>query len=323
MKAGEPGLLLARLGLIGAGRWGRNYIRTITEIEGAQLTRLATSNQENHALVDSDCRLSVDWRDVLEASDLDGVIVATPPNVHAEIADAAIAAGLPVLVEKPLTLDCAEADSLLEKARAKNALVMVNHTHVYSPAFRELSRRAHDLGPLRRIKTEAGKWGPFRNDVGVLWDWGAHDLAMCLTLAGDVPSEIKVDRLNSQTTEDGLGETYSLQFQFPSTLTADIEISNLRREKRRWFAACFDSKALIYNDVSSIKLSVHEIDGVGEICPKSNESITVESTPPLTCVVIDFINAISQGATDNSGLALGADVVELLTRCETALHTTT
>src|SRR5229473_890850 len=105
-----------RLGLIGAGRWGRNYLRTIAATPGVRLARLASRNPDSVRLAPADCAVTPDWRDLLDRNALDGVIIATPAALHAEMALAAMDAGLPVLVEKPLTMDIAQARALGRKA---------------------------------------------------------------------------------------------------------------------------------------------------------------------------------------------------------------
>ena len=109
------------LGLIGAGPWGRNYIDTIRALDGVALTRLASRNPESAALAGPDCEITGDWRKMLAAGDLDGVIIATPPALHAEMTLAAIDRGVAVLVEKPMTLNLAEAEIVLERAQSQGA----------------------------------------------------------------------------------------------------------------------------------------------------------------------------------------------------------
>ena len=89
------------LGLIGAGSWGRNYIRTLAGLEGVDLVRLCSRNPESAKLAGPDCEISPDWRQLIEAGDLDGVIIAAPPALQSEMMLAAIGRGLPVLAEKP------------------------------------------------------------------------------------------------------------------------------------------------------------------------------------------------------------------------------
>ena len=65
-----------RLGLIGAGPWGRNYIRTLKGLDGVRLSRLASRNPDSAGLVGPDCTISEDWRDVMETSGIELTIAS-------------------------------------------------------------------------------------------------------------------------------------------------------------------------------------------------------------------------------------------------------
>ena len=167
-----------RLGLVGAGPWGANIVRTIAELPGMLLTRLASRNPRSRDLVGRKCAISTDWRDVAGARDLDGVIIATPPDTHFAIASMALSHQIPVLIEKPLTMNLGQAEKLLHLAGSRAVHVQVDHTHLYHPAFRKLKSLLPQLGSLEVIRGRAGKRGQSRADTPVLWDWGPHDLAM-------------------------------------------------------------------------------------------------------------------------------------------------
>ena len=72
---------------------------------------------------------------------------------------AAVDRGLPVLVEKPLTLDVGEAEAILDQARSKGAIVLVDHIYLYSAAWEALKREGIRLGPIRTITAKGGRWG--------------------------------------------------------------------------------------------------------------------------------------------------------------------
>ncbi len=302
-----------RLGLIGAGPWGRNFINTVAATVGVALTRLASRNPASTDLVGPDCRISVDWRDVAKATDIDGVIIATPPALHGEMTAAALDAGLAVLVEKPLTLDPAQAQALLEQARRRAGVVLVDHIHLFSPAYRKLKTLAAGLGPVRAIRGEAGGWGPFRPDTTVLWDWGPHDLSMCLDLMGDAPETITARRTERRETDGGTGETIELDLDFPGAARADIALSNLRDGKRRRLEVRFDSETLVYDDRAAEKLTRVDGDGGGERVP-------VEPGMPLSIAVAEFAAAIRKGSKDLESLRLGVDVVAVLAAADNHLE---
>ena len=98
-----------RIGLIGVGEWGKNYINTLKKNKGVSLKKIACKNlKENRNLV-NDYEVTDNWHNITLSSEIDGIIIATPPKTHFEIASEAIKNGKPVIVEKPLTLNSKEA----------------------------------------------------------------------------------------------------------------------------------------------------------------------------------------------------------------------
>ncbi len=304
MSDTSPSKILS-LGLIGAGAWGRNYINTIAGLDGMALTRLASRNPESPALVGPDCVISEDWRDLIAAQDLDGVIIATPPARHADMTLAAIEAGLAVLVEKPMTLSLAEAETVLKTADEKSAVVLVNHIHLYSAAWETLKHEALDLGPLKAVSAVAGNWGPFRPDTPMLWDWGCHDVAMCLDLVGRSPETAMARRMESGEVEDGKGEALALELGF-GDVTAKIAISNLNTEKTRLFTAALKGGELVYDDTIDDKLRL-------KINPQDpGKTLDLGEGRPLERAVRAFAAAIGHGDADFKDAILGRDVVGVL-----------
>lgn len=297
---------MIRLGLIGAGRWGRNFISTIAALDDVRLARLASRNPASAGLVSQECAISADWRSLVEAGDVDGIIIAAPPSFHAEMAQAAVAAGVPVLVEKPLTLRLAEAIALRDAVLARKGLVMVDHTHLFHPAFEELKRCAQSLGPVRGIEVQAGNHGPYRTDVPVLWDWGPHDVAMCLDLLRRSPQEVHATREAHERTDGADAEALRLELTFPEGLQARIRLSNMMKKTRLFTARC-TAGALIYDDLARDKL-VLERDG-------KRAPIEVSSELPLPRVVKAFTAAILAGKDQTGSLDLAVEVVAVLERC--------
>src|SRR5207247_1073565 len=76
--------------------------------------------------------------DVIDAPDVDAVVVATPPVTHFALADRALDAGKHVLVEKPITTSSVHATMLVRKAAVRGRVLLVDHTYVYTGAVRKL-----------------------------------------------------------------------------------------------------------------------------------------------------------------------------------------
>jgi predicted dehydrogenase len=308
-----------RVALVGAGRWGRAYINTIAGLEGVRLAAIASRNPETAGLAPADCRICTDWRDAIDAGMVDAVIVATPPASHAAITRASIEAGLPALVEKPLTLDLDEAVKLRALSAERNVFVMVDHTHLFNPAFRALKQELRNDGPIAWIEGEAGNSGPYRSDTTVLWDWGPHDIAMCLDLLGCLPVRVGVTRLEQRMIGGVRGENLSLELGFLNGVTARLGIGNLQQEKRRRFAVHTHGGALLYDDLAAHKLTRFPPQRRDSHLNGAGEPVAIASRMPLEQALLDFVSGARADSCDFASLDLGVDVVRVLDWCQKEL----
>ena len=301
-----------QLGLIGAGRWGKRYIETIRAMDGVRITHLASRNPACREWVAADCAITAHWSEVAQNPDLDGVIVATPPGTHLQLALAAIHAGRPVLVEKPMTLSTDEAQQLVKAASEGDVLTMVDHTHLFSAAYQTLKRIGADLGPLCAVRSIGCNWGPFRPDTPALWDWGPHDVAMCVDLFGGPPQRVAATRLSQLAQPHALGESIHIALEYPAA-TAHIEIGNLASRKQRLFEARYARGILVYDDLAPDKLTCR-VHGDANARP-----VVLDRTLPLTNVVTAFCEAIASPERGRPSLQLALQVTEILAACEAQL----
>ena len=303
---------MIRLGLIGAGRWGRRYIATLSGLPGLALVAVASRNPETLSLAGPRCRVFSDWRELVASGRLDGVIVATPPALHAEMTGAAVHAGLPVLVEKPLTMDLEQAKDLLALAQKKKGLVIVGHTHLFSAAYAALRAKASELGRLLRLRTTGGNHDPFREGIGPLWDYAPHDVAFCLDLTGEKPLSAAGQREESPAS--GPGENLRLALGFREGVSAEIRVGNLFTEKRRLFEAGYEKGTLTIDDLKQEKLTFQPLSGPAQ-------SMLLNAGQPLERLLRAFGESIEAGSRDLSTLRLGVSVVEVLSACQRTLNT--
>lgn len=176
---------MIRLGLVGAGRWGKNYI--------------AAAKQMGNCVVSFVLDTEGWWGGEFlkrEEGEYDAIVVATPPRVTAEIAIEVINHGYPVMIEKPVGLSVKDAQSVLDAEKwydgADNKpVVLVNHQHLFAPAYEELYRRTKGM-PHLQIATQGGDSQPVAHHAYPwLWDWAPHDVAMILDLGGTMEPELE------------------------------------------------------------------------------------------------------------------------------------
>ena len=298
-----------RLGLIGVGRWGKNFVRTVASLDDVILSAVASRNPATAAFVPAGCRVVERWQELVTCHDLDGVIVASPPHTHAEILLAAIAAGKPVLIEKPLVQSREQAKEIRAALAKKPATILVDHVHLFHPAFRGLQREAKVLGPIRGIESSAGNRGPYRRDISVLWDWGPHDLAMCLTLVPGIARALRAECLARQTIEQSIAESLALDLVLAGDVPAHVRLSTLD-DRHRWFAVSFARDVLVYQDAAEHQLV--RFPSGADIHAGAGTPIPVDVEMPLTRAVRDFAQAIRADSKDRTSVDIGLAITDLL-----------
>lgn len=303
-----------RLGLIGAGRWGSNYIPTIQAVPDAILTRISTKRSDISALVGPECRVERRWQSLIEAGDVDGVIIATPPRLHFRMAHYALSHDIPVLVEKPLTMNVRQARTLGALALKRGVPLLVDHVYLYHPAYRVLRSELRGKGPFG-IESSAGNDGPYRPDTSVLWDYGPHDVAMCMDLVGETPTHVSARRLNRRAIGAAVAETLQLHLEFSTGDKADVSLSNQLRNRTRLLSVRTDSELLVFDDAAETRLYREPFGPSGH-----REPIPYVAEPALTVAVRDFGEAILRRRSTVKDTNFATDVVAVLARCAAALR---
>jgi predicted dehydrogenase len=183
-----------RIGIIGCGYWGPNLIRNFVELPGSEVVAVSDLREERLAHIKSrfpSVKVTQDYETLFHMG-LDGVVVATPPATHYQLARECLLHGLSVMVEKPLALNSGDCIDLIRLARLKGLALEVGHTFEYNPAVRTLRRivQSGELGQVYYISAVRANLGLFQRDLDVMWDLAPHDLSMILFVLEQEPISV-------------------------------------------------------------------------------------------------------------------------------------
>jgi predicted dehydrogenase len=130
-----------RVGLIGLGVMGRNHLRVLTTLPDAEIVAISDpvdSARDAALAVAPSATPYADAAELLNHPGLQAAIIAAPTRFHAALVIRAIERKIPILVEKPLAADSAEALDLVARATAAGAIVQVGHVERFNPAVTRL-----------------------------------------------------------------------------------------------------------------------------------------------------------------------------------------
>jgi predicted dehydrogenase len=188
--------------------------------------------------------------------DVPAVAVATPAQTHFELVRACLEAGKDVFVEKPITLDRAEAEELVELASERKRILMVGHLLLYQPAVERIVQAIGNgaVGRPRSLHQERLKLGRVRSVENVLWSFGVHDIAVLLHLARREPVDVAVRA--QRVLQAGIEDDVHLHMDFGNDLQAHLHTSWLWPEVRRRLVVVGEEGMLVFDELSST-LTLH------------------------------------------------------------------
>jgi predicted dehydrogenase len=188
-----------RWGVIGSGGIARAFVRDLAAVPGARAVAVGSRSQASADRFGDEngvARRHASYEALVEDPEVDAVYVATPHPLHAANALAAIAAGKHVLVEKPFTMDAAEAASVVEAARAAGVFCMEAMWTRFLPHIvrvRELLA-AGAIGQVRTVVADHGQIFPadpshrlFAPELGggALLDLGVYPVSFASMVLGE------------------------------------------------------------------------------------------------------------------------------------------
>lgn len=230
--------------LIGAGRWGQNYISTLSAFTNV---KLHIANREN-------------WKQLINEKP-DGVIVCTPPDSHIEIASYSLDKNIPTIIEKPLSLSLQEAEIL----KQFTSLILVNHIHLFSNPYQAI-KKFIDPNKIDHIISLGYNKGPIRN-YSSLFDYGCHDLSMIIDLYNQMPLKTNIEHVKTKT-----GDLFKIELIFDKFSSFSL-IGNGGEKRVRKFNVETEGLKISYNDCYSLSIEksplfnminvfINAIDGV-------------------------------------------------------------
>ena len=203
-----------RWGILGPGRIARQFAAAFAAVPEAEVAAVASRDQtraEAFAAEHGIRQAYGDYDKLLADPGIDAIYIATPHHAHAAWARRCLAAGKPVLCEKPLTVNASEAAALVALAHEHGVFLMEAMWTRLQPAWRQV-RGWLDEGAIGTVRVLTSSFGEVLPDVsherwldpaqagGVLLDMGVYDLSMAQWVLGREP-----DRFDIQARHAGTG----------------------------------------------------------------------------------------------------------------------
>jgi predicted dehydrogenase len=324
------------IGVIGYGYWGPNLVRNFMEAPGSTVKLVCDLRPERLSEVTKrypSVKTTRDYSDLLDDKSIDAIAIATPVSSHFDLAMRGLKSGKHVLVEKPLTQTAEQASRLIEEAAARNLVLMVDHTFVYTGAVRKIREMVADnsLGQIYYYDSVRVNLGLFQHDVNVIWDLAVHDLSILNYVLPSTPLAVSATGI-SHVQGQPENVAYITLF-FADNQIAHLHVNWLAPVKIRRTLIGGSDKMIVYDDLEpSEKIKIydkgitvsHSAETVYEmlVSYRSGDmwAPKLDTTEALRAEAIHFIQCIEKSAQPETNGEAGLRIVRMLEAAEESLH---
>lgn len=307
-----------RVAVLGCGYWGSNHIRTlkglgalhaVSDIHGPRAEGFAADHEVLAIAPDA----------LFDRDDVDALVVALPPQFHAEVAMRAAAAGKDMLIEKPIALSVPEARRAVQAASDAGRVFMVGHVLRFHPAFEKLKALidAGELGNVRYIHSHRLGLGKFHTENDALWDLAPHDLSMILAITGQAPVEVRGE---GAAVVDRHSDFAHVHMRFADGLSGHLFASRLTPYRERRLTVVGTKAMAVFDDIEpwEKKLAVYRYavwqdSGQWAFTAEEPSYVPVEAGMPLTRELQHFLHCIETREEPRTSGEEAIQVLEILT----------
>ena len=307
----RPGLpARVRLAIVGVGHLGRHHVRVARTLPGVELVGIHDHHEgrAEEAAREGAVRVFAKPEDVAAA--VEAVVIATPTSSHAELGRFFLERGLDVLVEKPIANSVAEADGLVQLARARGRVLQVGHVERYNPAVEAVLASVRE--PLFIEGHRLGIFTPRSLDVDVVRDLMIHDLQILIDLVRRPIVDIRAVGIPILTPQLDIAHA---RIAFEGGCVANLTASRVSFERLRKLRI-FSAARYCSVDMHSRRVEAFRLErdgGAPRIVP---DEVSVEAADPLSRELADFLRAVRTrgeplvtGEVGRNALALAERVV--------------
>jgi myo-inositol 2-dehydrogenase / D-chiro-inositol 1-dehydrogenase len=206
---------IIRVGVVGAGWIAREHRRVLDSAAEAELAAVCDLDLERagELAAGTGARVYTDWRDLLDREDLGALLVCTPPRFHREPAVAALSAGLPVYLEKPIARTLQDAAPIVAAAERSGTVCAVGYQWHALDLLGDLPGvlAGQQIGAMVGTcigPTQSRPWFLDRRaGGGNLLERGSHHLDLARAVAGEVAAvQAAAGRVRLARSADGTGD---------------------------------------------------------------------------------------------------------------------
>lgn len=290
---------MSKIALIGLGNWGSNHLRVLIKnnlLAGVYDKIKKIKNLKNFNDLDE---ITLD-------KNVKGVIIATPPNTHFELAKFFIQKKIPVLVEKPVCLNWKDTNTLYKLSLKFKTKICVGHLLFFHPAIKKINEiiNKKTIGKIEYIESNRLNLGRIRDYEDILWSFAPHDISIIDNLIKN-NRILEIKCVGNKINNTKIADISTTIIKY-SNILAKISVSWLHYQKKHELFILGKNGMIVFDDTNAwdkkLKLIKYNINKKNEIKTKE-KFYKITNEEPLEKEILNF-NFFIKGKIKTSPIEL-------------------
>ena len=268
-----------RVGVISCSGMAQGHMTGVVSHEDAELVAICDIDEEKlHEAGEKFPQAAqyTDWREMLRHPGMNAVIIVTPDQLHREMVEASLDAGMDVLCEKPLAITRDELNAIVQAGEKSDRKLMVGQICRFTPGFVKAKELidAGEIGDVFYVESEYAHdyefilhaWRADPNRHGVVGG-GCHAVDLLRWIAGD-PTEVTAYGVHKMLPNAPYDDTTIAILRFPNSVIGKVFVSTGCKRLYTMRSVFYGTKGTIICDNKSPQIYLHQ--------PKADDPKVIE-----------------------------------------------
>lgn len=322
---------MLRIGLLGCGRIGQVHGRTIKGMDGAYVAAVADAMPEAAERLAQEIGAEVRTSDaILEAQDVDAVVIGTPTDTHFDLIHRAARAGKAIFCEKPIDMSVDNICACIEVVEAEGVPFLTGFNRRFDPNFASLQARiaAGDVGALELVTITSRDPAPppisyIERSGGLFRDMMIHDFDMARFLMGEEFATLHA--VGSALVDPAIGEVGDVDTAAVIMTTKSGRICQISNSRRAAYG--YDQRIEVHGQKGMLRAE-NQLESTVELAtdggftrPPAQHFFLERYEAAYLAEMRAFVEAVASGAAANPGIRDGLQAQILADAAALSLET--
>jgi len=249
---------MINIGIVGCGNWSDIIIKEINKNRKFNLTSIVCRKKKYNQ---KKIKVFKTIDSMINSNLNDCIYVAALPETNLEVVKIAKEKNIHLILEKPISNSTKNFNELTKIANANKLIIYPNLTNYFSETFNELKKRLkNNNSKIKQIIIYEGNFGPFREKIHPIWDWGFHSISLLYLIFTDKEFTNITSKEIKSSNIYGKGIVTKFSFNIDKDIKVKIVTGNLFKKKIRKMKIIFEDKTYIENDMVLHKINLKQFN---------------------------------------------------------------